>query len=425
MLLKSTIRTVLLAICVVSFISLHCSSPTSPTTSKPTLPSYTVQSKVNYGFWAAGDNNIILFVNGTQIDSERASGVFAPISDFQNGVNVIAVRVRNVGLGGGFLAGMAQCTISTIIFPTQFDSAGDTLAWDTLYDTLYTQAGVPQSDTGWKYSFGDTVGCTAVNFNDANWQNVDDYGDVKIARQKTWGFDTGATARWVYNKREMYYRKKFTADSAGPATFHLCSWWNGGAAASLVNVYVNGQKIVDSSDLGADTNIYLTRTTSVVKGDNVIAIAMTDTTQGDGPQFVCQFRAPSQGIWIVSDSTWRCYDRPVNGWMTASFDDASWDKVILAGYGLITGGNFRIMWGDSTRKDTTISDTPKIIGTIDTFYSADSSMVFWDTTWVNDTDPAHIVQIDTFKQLRVPSNAQWLNPPWIMYLRYKFNLTIQ
>jgi hypothetical protein len=386
------------------------------------LPSFTLTKTAGYGFLGAGDDSLALWVNGI------ATGRFASCSLFVNGTNVIAALVKNGAYGGGYLGAMARCTSSMMVFPSQYDSLGDTIGWDTLYDTTYYQDGEPITDTNWTYSFGTTnngpiSGWETSNFNDASWLKVDSFGDVHDTRQKYGPFDTNCTAKWVFYHRTLYYRKAFTSPAADTAILRFCSWNSMGV--SIAQVYLNGVKILDSSKLQDTVTIwtgFCECTTTVNAGDNVLAFSVRDTTRGDGMEYAFDFRVPKDSIWIFSDSTWKCYDREEPGWNTTSYtNEAAWYSTGVAG-NLFLLNNFMKTWGTPAMADTTFYDTLKR-DSIVVFVSADSSMTFYDTMHIPDT--TQITHRDTTVQVFRPSKSVWLYAPRCVYMRYKFNLTLQ
>jgi hypothetical protein len=140
-------------------------------------------------------------------------------------------------------------------------------------------------------------------------------------------------SRWIWNTAganksaapgTVYFRKQFTLEDAT----------SGEVVISCDNrfvLYVNGTRVASGDEwtkpIAVDLRDHLLNHTT-----NVLAIEAENTTNAPSPAglFVngrITHRAKSGGapaILLASDKTWRCTDKPAQGWQTRAFDASSW-----------------------------------------------------------------------------------------------------
>ena len=169
---------------------------------------------------------------------------------------------------------------------------------------------------------------------------------------------TGADAellkdcRWIWAAGEgnpaeavpaqtRYFRTSFMLQEgakAASAVFYL-------AADNRADWYLNGTKMKGFS--GFSQVAKLDFLPSLKPGRNVIAIAVQNEGDNSNPagllgKAVITYADDSRQILPV-DASWKCFDKNVDGWQAAAFDDAGWkDAVAFAANGVRPWGDIKL-----------------------------------------------------------------------------------
>ena len=192
---------------------------------------------------------------------------------------------------------------------------------------------------------------------------------------------------------------------------------------AVVDVYLNGTLLIDKTKFGPTG--FLACTTEIAAGSNILAVQLMDTTRGNGAAFALDVKAGTDTV--VSDSTWKCSDKGDAGWNTAAFDDASWANAGVEGDIVkserlkFTWPAFENWWSDRFLIDTTVEDTTFTAEPETLFFDSVTMMYFVDTI----KTPVSVAQRDTSMMVKRLTKAHWIYPPADVYLRYKFNITLQ
>lgn len=262
------------------------------------------------------DDNGTAYLNGEEIpipkrtdpEHSKSDTVSVPIS-LAGGTNVLAVRVRNHGWGGGMCASI---DLNPVGRP-------DTMRSDAGWKATH----VPQEDDSW----------LSASFDDSEWYDAGDFGPLAD--------DTGGNpmnvflkqgtamaplfyhgAHWIYVPRTCYHRTTFEAP--------------GGTAAALIRgnnfthkMWINGKLVGESDEIYNKDQPATRYSVELNEGANVVAVAATDMV-GNDVILKCGVRWSQTGM-AMSDETWKASFDTAAGWTGLDFDDSDWPATGAVG----------------------------------------------------------------------------------------------
>ena len=190
--------------------------------------------------------------------------------------------------------------------------------WDESGDSVTSEPAVFKTgmfeQTDWKGSWisAGKSGGIAPGVSGANW--IWDNGSTRT---------TTANANFAAGTR--YFRSKITVDG-NIADAQLCF-----TADDYGSVYINGKQVANvtnQTDIWKKGNVINVRS-SLVSGENIIAAAITNSSQGYAG-FVAKLTVVLDNgttkTYVTNENDWKLSSSSPEGWTTLSFDDSAWAK---------------------------------------------------------------------------------------------------
>jgi len=138
-------------------------------------------------------------------------------------------------------------------------------------------------------------------------------------------------AEWIWypesfeiDNVDRYFRKVFTiTDKIKDAWIHI-------AVDDKYLLYINGEFLGEGSGW-VNPRIYEV-SSKLKQGKNVIAIKASDFDEGQGVLFEMIINYDSgEKVRLISDESWKCYDKEETNWQTLEFNDSGWRDAISLG----------------------------------------------------------------------------------------------